>query len=60
MLRESTTTSSPLAVLDFTDKTSFVHVFSLLLSDILIVPTFDTKITEYLCSGRVFVYSDKF
>ena len=26
----------------------------------LIVPTFDTKVTEYLCSGWVFFSSDKF
>ena len=26
----------------------------------VIVPTFDTKVTEYLCSGRVFFSSDKF
>ena len=25
-----------------------------------IVPTFDTKVTEYLCSGWVFFSSDKF
>ena len=27
---------------------------------VLIVPTFDTKVTEYLCSGWVFFSSDKF
>ena len=26
----------------------------------VIVPTFDTKVTEYLCSGWVFFSSDKF
>ena len=26
----------------------------------IIVPTFDTKVTEYLCSGWVFFSSDKF
>ena len=26
----------------------------------LVVPTFDTKVTEYLCSGWVFFSSDKF
>ena len=27
---------------------------------IFFVPTFDTKVTEYLCSGWVFFSSDKF
>ena len=26
----------------------------------VVVPTFDTKVTEYLCSGWVFFSSDKF
>ena len=26
----------------------------------IIVPTFDTKVTEYLCSGGFFFSSDKF
>ena len=40
------------------DKIS--HFERLLTEKSIIVPTFDTKVTEYLCSRWVFFSSDKF
>ena len=43
----------------FSLKKSFVIIIQSISIE-FIVPTFDTKVTEYLCSGWVFFSSDKF